>query len=231
MGSLELTALDGGRVATSGPDVPSTTAGCTAFAVLAVGNRLHEFTAGDAQFTRGQAKSLGASEQATYRMHGGLVRVSAGQEVTPQLVVTNYLHIAWEGKDRSLGTVIYQSDTSAALALLDAVEIQEEAAGIILRPRDERLSILQNSQHAPGVVVPVRGQGMLQFSRNSSYWEAKRPAWAGLKARGGDLYAEQTYEASATMLLFGPRAVTRIYVNDKRNELAGRAADVAAEWN
>lgn len=230
MASLELTALDGGRVSASGQDVPPTTAGCTAFAVLTVGNRLHEFTAGDASFARAQAKSLNASERATYRMHDGLVRVSAGEELTPQLIVTSYLHVAWEGKQRSLGTVLYQSDTSAALALLDAIDIQEEAAGIVLRPRDERLAVLQNSQHAPGVVIPVRGQGMLQISRVSSYWETKRPAWAGLKARGGDLYAEQTYEESATMLLFGPRAVTRIYVNDKRNDLAGRAADVAAEW-
>lgn len=230
MADLQLTAVDGGRVSVSGPDVPPTAAGCTSFAVLTVGNRLHEFTSGDAQFSRVQATSLNVTESATYRMHSGLVRVSTGEEISPERVATSYMHVAWEGRSHSLGTVMYQGDTVAALALLDAIEIQEEVNGVVLRPRDARLSILQDSQHAPGVVVPIGGEGLLHVSRASRYWETKRPAWAGKNGRGGQLYAEETLDGNATMLLFGPRAVTRIYVNNKADRLANRATEVAADW-
>jgi len=232
---LELTALDGGRVSATGPDVPSTTAGCTAVAVLTVGNRLHEFTAGDARFWRAQALSMNVAENATYRMHGGLVRIGTGEERAPEGVVLSYMQVAWEGRNHSLATIMYQGNTAAGLALLDAIEIQEGDSGIILHPRDARISILQNSQHAPVVMIPIRGEGMLDAFRASRYWETKRPRWAGTPARGGQLYAEKyedkpAQEGNASMLLFGSRAVTRIYVNDKDNGLANRATNLAVDW-
>jgi len=142
------------------------------------------------------------------------------------------MHVAWEGRDDTLGTVMYEGDTAAALALLDAIEIHEEANGIVLRPRDARISIVQNSQHAPVVMLPIRAEGLLDAFCASRFWNQQRPAWAGKEGRGGQLYAENGNEqaGNASMLLFGSRAVTRIYLNDKGNGLASRATELAVDW-
>jgi len=122
-------------------------------------------------------------------MHGGLVRLSTGEEVTPQGVLVRSMQVAWEGRSHSLGTVLNHHDTAAGLALLDAMEIEERPTGIALRPRDARLSVVQDSQHAPCVVIPLGSDGMLQHFRSSRYWVGRRPAWAGMQGRGGQLYA------------------------------------------
>lgn len=234
MADLKLTALDGGQVSASGPDIPATAAGCTSVAVFSVGNRLHQFVAGDSRFSRMQADSLGVTEKAQYRMHGGRVRISTGDQDAPGGVISS-MHVAWEGRAHTLATVMYHTDTAPALALLDAIEIEERDDGIVLRARDDRFSIVQDSQHAPVVMIPIRGEGLLDAFRASRYWDRKRPAWSGKAARGGDLYAESHQdhdgqESNSSMLLFGRSAVTRIYLNDKRNGLANRAADLAVDW-
>lgn len=91
---------------------------------------------------------------------------------------------------------------------------------------------MQDNQYAPGVNVPVRGQGLLEVFALSSFWRDKRPAWSGRSAAGGgELYAERLDLSSPTMLLYGKSAVTRVYVNDKANALAAQAAELVADWS
>ena len=235
MADLELTALDGGRVVASGSGVPPTAAGCTSFAVLTIGRRLQEFTAGDARFSQVQAAHMTVAAKARYSMRGGQVLLSTKEDTFPEGSVLSYMHVAWEGRNHSLSTVMYHGDTDEALALLDVANIQEDANGIVLAPTDARVSILQDSQHAPGVVVPVPGQGLLQTAKVSRYWDTKRPAWAGMPARGGQLYVEKHGHADhvhpdMTVLMFGRTAVTRIHLNARDNELASSATDLVVDW-
>ncbi|SOD64366.1 hypothetical protein SAMN06297387_11690 [Streptomyces zhaozhouensis] len=151
--------------------------------------RLHELTAGPAEFAEAVASSLGVTSfDSELAFQGGTLRTATTSEYDAQSQqVENPTLVSWQGRRFSLITRLYRARLTDVLLLLRTLGIAENQDGITLAPDTSAGTRLAR----PATVVKeVPTLGLVEIGRPTREHTVQLPPWQGASVPSGELFRD-----------------------------------------
>jgi hypothetical protein len=236
MGSTSVTALDGGVVELRSASLDVAQPGATTVAVFDMEEHQQEFCGGAPGFGDFVARAHGIDLSEEYSLYNGArgrLRIGSKVEIDPQSGYQERVCLGvWQGRRASLKTTLYQGSSSDLIALFNEYTIEEAANGVVIEPKDPRISLVRDAGLAPRVVQHVPALGHVDVFELTARQSRQVPRWNGRSVDGGELFLERPEHPAPTLLLVGETALTRIYVDDRISEdrLIKTASTLEATW-
>jgi hypothetical protein len=185
---------------------------------VAIGGRLHEFTAGAVGLGADVAGALGAAgfdEEFSYQ--DGALLVGRLRPYDRQIrLVEEVLVAVWQGARHCLVTQLYGLKTADLLGVLRTLRISEYDDGLAIRPGAGSSSEFA----APATVVKqIPELGLLEVSPLTDQHVKTLPSWRGLSTPAGELFTDRLADGKPYFVLAAPDTWTTLV------PLAGVAAD------
>ncbi|GAA3850707.1 hypothetical protein [Streptomyces sedi] len=161
----------------------------TSVVEVVVDGRLHELTAGPAEFAESVAASLGVTTfDSELSFQGGTLRTATTSEYDAQSQqVENPTLVSWQGRRFSLITRLYRARLTDVLLLLRALGIAEHQDGITLTPDASTGARLAR----PATVVKeVPTLGLVEIGRPTREHTVQLPPWQGASVPSGELFRD-----------------------------------------
>lgn len=176
---------------------------------VAVGGRLHEFTAGLAGLGAEVAGALGGSgfdEEFAYQ--GGTLLVGRLRPYDRQSrLVEDLLVAVWRGDRYALVTQLYGMTTAELLGLLRTLRIEEHPDGLAVAPGPRAGSEFA----APATVLKqIPELGLLEVAPLTDQHVKTLPSWRGLATPAGELFADQLSDGQPYFVLAAPDTWTTL---------------------
>jgi hypothetical protein len=198
----------------------------TSVVEVAVGGRLHEFTAGSARLGDDIAGALGVAsfdEELSYQ--GGALLIGRARPYDRQIhLLEDMVVAAWRGRRHSLVTQMHGMSTAGLLGVLRTLRIEEHADGLALHPSRGGESAFTA---AATVVKEVPELGLLEMSPLTDRHAKALPAWRGMPTPAGELFQDRLSDGTPYFVLAAADTWTTVLplastVPDRVPKLVGR---------
>jgi hypothetical protein len=197
---------------------------------VAIGGRLHEFTAGVAGLGADVAGALGGTgfdEEFSYQDGALLVGRLRPYDKRTRLV-EELLVAVWQGERHCLVTQLYGMTTADLLSVLRTLRISEHEDGLAVAP-----SASGGSEFAaPATVLKqIPELGLLEMSPLTDEHVKTLPSWQGLSTPAGELFSDNLADGKRYFVLAGPDTWTTLVpmAGVLPGQVAGRVGELRVQ--
>jgi hypothetical protein len=194
---------------------------------VAIGGRMHEFTAGVAGLGADVASALGGAgfdEEFSYQ--DGALLVARLRPYDRQIRLAEDMLVAvWRGEQHCLVTQLYGTTTAGLFGLLRTLRIEQHEDGLVVTPAPAGGSELA----APATVIKqVPELGLLELSPLTDAHVKTLPAWRGLSTPAGELFTDSLADGKPYFVLAAPDTWTTLVpgAGVPADQVAGRVGQL-----